>query len=114
MRCRACNSSNTRVTSTDQRDSTITLRYCRCLACKAHYKTIEKYAVPKPGPKLGSKTGTKVCGSAHPQSVLTEADVIKMRYMHQKGIKQKELIKIFGVSSVTVSNICQRKAWTHV
>jgi hypothetical protein len=114
VRCRACNSRNTRVITTDAKNATLTKRYCRCLDCKAHYQTVEKYAVPKPGPKLGSKTGTKVCGSAHPQSILTEADVIKMRYMHQKGIKQKELIKIFGVSSVTVSNICQRKAWTHV
>ena len=113
MKCRSCNSLNTKVTVTEHK-LTETWRYCRCLDCNSRYKTVEKYAVPKPGPKLGSKTGTKVCGSAHSQSVLTETDVIKMRYMRQKGIKQKELIKIFGVSSVTVSNICQRKAWTHV
>jgi len=114
MRCRACNSRNTRVTSTNQHDSTVTLRYCRCLDCKAHYKTKETYAVFKPGPKKGSKTGPKQIGSANHQSVLTEADVIRLRYMHQKGIKQVELVRIFGVSPTRISRIINRKAWTHV
>lgn len=114
MRCRVCNSRNTRVTSTDQRDSTVTLRYCRCLDCKAHYKTKETYAVFKPGVKTGSKTGPKQIGSENHQSVLTEADVIRLRYMHQKGIKQVELVRIFGVSPTRISRIINRKAWTHV
>ena len=114
MRCRACNSRNTRVTCTDLKDSTVTLRYCRCLDCKAHYKTIETYALYKPGPKIGSKTGPKQIGSENHQSVLTEANVIRLRYMHQKGTKQIELVKIFGVSPTTVSRIINRKMWTHV
>ena len=114
MRCRACNSRNTRVTTTDHRDSTVTWRYCRCLDCKAHYKTKETYAMFKTGPKVGSKTKPKQIGSENHQSVLTEANVIKLRYMHQKGAKQVELVKIFGVSPTVVSRIINRKAWTHV
>ena len=114
MRCRTCNSRNTRVTSTDYKSSTVTLRYCRCLDCKARYTTRETYVVFKPGPKVGSKTGPKQVGSENHQSVLTEADVIRLRYMYQKGTKQVELVKIFGVSPTVISKIINRKAWTHV
>lgn len=114
MICRACNSRNTRVTCTDSKDVTLTKRYCRCLDCKAHYQTVETYLIAKPGPKFGSKTGTKVCGSAHPQSVLTEADVIRLRDMYEKGTRQVELVKIFGIEKTTVYKIVHRKKWTHV
>jgi hypothetical protein len=114
MRCRTCNSRNTRVTTTDSTNAGLTKRYCRCLDCKAHYQTTETYLVLKPGPKLGSKTGTKVCGSAHPQSVLTETDVIRLRDMYQNGTRQVELVKIFGVNKTTIYKIVHRKKWTHV
>ena len=115
MRCRTCNSHNTRVTSTDRRTKNVTFRYCRCLDCKAHYKTIEKYAVPKPGPEPGSVTPNPFgAGSANPKSVLLESNVIKLRYMHQKGVNQQQLAKIFGISNQTVSRIVNRKIWTHV
>jgi hypothetical protein len=112
MRCRACNSRNTRVTSTDLIDATLTKRYCRCLDCKARYQTVEKYLVLKPGPRLGSKT--KLYGSNHPLSVLTETDVIRLRHMYKKGTRLIELAKIFGVSRQHVSSIVNRKTWTHV
>ena len=116
MRCRACNSRNTRVTSTDRRTKNVTFRYCHCLDCKAHYKTIEKYEVPKPGPEPGSVTLANPfgSGSANPQSVLLEADVIRLRYMHTKGTNQRQIAKIFGISNQTVSRIVNRKIWTHV
>ena len=114
MRCRTCNSRNTRVTTTDKRYVNVVYRYCRCLDCKTHYKTIETYALYKPGPKKGSKTGPKQIGSENHQSVLTETNVIRLRHMYQKGTKQIELVKIFGVSATTVSRIINHKMWTHV
>lgn len=113
MRCRFCNSSNTKVTVTEHK-LTQTWRYCKCLDCDARYKTIEKYAVLKTGPKVGSKTGPKQIGSENHQSVLTEENVLQLRQMHQKGMKQTELVKIFGVSPTVISRIINRKAWTHV
>jgi hypothetical protein len=113
MKCRSCNSLNTKVTVTKHK-LTETWRYCRCLDCNSRYKTIETYVIAKPGPRFGSKTGTKVCGSAHPNSVLTEADVIKLRDMYQKGTRQVELVKIFGIEKTTVYKIVHRKNWTHV
>jgi transposase len=34
--------------------------------------------------------------------------------MHQKGMNQRQLAKIFGISNQTVSRIVNRKIWTHV
>jgi hypothetical protein len=116
MRCRACNSINTRVTSTDRQTKNVTFRYCRCLDCKAHYKTIEKYEIPKPGPEPDSVTLANPfgVGSTNPQSVLLESNVIRLRHMHKKGMNQRQLAKIFGISNQTVSRIVNRKIWTHV
>ena len=114
MRCRACNSCNTRVTSTDKRYVNVVYRYCRCLDCKTHYKTIETYALYKPGPKPGSKTGSKLIGSANHQAVLTESNVIQLRRMYREGINQRQLAQIFGVCSQHVSRIVTYKIWTHV
>lgn len=114
MRCRACNSRNTRVTTTDQTNATLTKRYCRCLDCKAHYQTIEKYLVLKPGPEPGSKTRSKLVGSANHQAVLTESNVIQLRRMHKEGMNQRQLAQIFGVCNQHVSRIVTYKIWTHV
>ena len=114
MRCRACNSRNTRVTSTDQTNEVLTKRYCRCLDCKAHYQTVEKYLILKPGPKPGSKTGSKLIGSANHQAVLTESNVIQLRRMYREGMNQRQLAQIFGVCSQHVSRIVTYKIWTHV
>ena len=115
MKCRSCNSLNTKVTVTEHK-LTETWRYCRCLDCATRYKTIEKYAIPKPGPAPGSVTPANPfgAGSANPQSVLLESNVIKLRYMHTKGMNQRQLAKIFGISNQTVSRIVNRKIWTHV
>jgi len=114
MRCRACNSRNTRVTSTDVTSATLTKRYCRCLDCKTHYQTVETYAIAKLGPKLGSKTGSKLVGSINHQAVLTESNVIQLRRMHKEGTNQRQLAKIFGICHQHVSRIVNYKIWTHV
>lgn len=113
MRCRNCNSKNTRVTATEHHDKE-TWRYCRCLNCKHTYKTIEIYAKQKPGPVLGTKTGPKAKGSSNGASVLTEKDVIKLRNMAASGTRNSELSVIFGIAPATVSRIKTGKLWSHV
>ena len=114
MRCRACNSRNTRVITTDKRYIDIVYRYCRCLDCNVHYKTTEKYTVPKPGTKPGSKTKSKFQGSTNLQSVLTENNVIELRKMYKEGTTRLQLAQIFGISPQHVSRIVKRQRWTHV
>ena len=55
MYCPKCYSRNTRVVSTDPIKDT-TKRYCRCLNCKAKFRTTEKYlnTIENPGKAKGS------------------------------------------------------------
>ena len=116
MKCRVCDSSNTRVTSTDRRTKNVTFRYCRCLDCKAHYKTVEKYVVPKPGPNKGiSRQGKIARGSQHGASIFTERDILTMRRMYEsKQHTMAEIAKHYGISTSYTSRIINRKFWTHV
>ena len=116
MKCRSCNSSNTRVTSTDRRTKNVTFRYCRCLDCKTHYKTIEKYAVFKPGPDKGiSRPGKIARGSQHGSSIFIEQDILTMRRKYEsKQYTLAEIAKLYGISTSYASRIINRKLWTHV
>jgi hypothetical protein len=73
MKCRSCNSLNTRVTVTEHK-LTETRRYCRCLDCKAHYQTTETYAIIKRGSMFGIQqdNSRKVRGERISSAVLTE------------------------------------------
>lgn len=113
MRCRQCGSKRTRVTVTEHKAEE-TWRYCRCLECKVHFKTVERYDRGKPGPKLGSRQATKLQGSTNPASVLTEADVVNLRFMASRGVSNAALAVKFGVVPATVSRIIHCKMWTHV
>ena len=42
MKCPKCNSKETRVSCTENHED-FTKRYCRCLNCKARFRTTEKY-----------------------------------------------------------------------
>lgn len=115
MRCRSCNSSNTKVTVTEHHKNE-TWRYCRCIDCGAKYKTIEQYAVPKRGPAPGW-TAPPNCskkGSENNASVLTEANVLDLRRMAAEGKTYVALAKEFGIHKDTVYRIVKRKRWTHV
>ena len=52
MKCPECKSTNTRVGTTEGRGE-FTKRYCKCLDCKAKFRTIERYLtkVVRTGPK---------------------------------------------------------------
>jgi transcriptional regulator NrdR family protein len=113
MRCRSCNSSNTRVTVTEHKVNE-TWRYCRCLDCKSRYKTIEKYAKLKPKISFRSQETQFKQGETNPSSVLTKSDVIALRRLVMEGKTYVEVAKEFGIHKDTVYRIANRKLWSHV
>lgn len=115
MKCRKCNSTNTRVTVTEHHNHE-TWRYHRCLDCTAKYKTIEKYVNYKPGPVPGRKQKKRyaMMGEGNHRSVLTDDNIRTIRLLAAKGKKQKDIAKEYGVSESRISAIVRRKAWSHV
>jgi hypothetical protein len=53
-------------------------------------------------------------GSRHPNSKLSEDDVIKIRQMIQDGEQNIVVARMFNVDKDTVSDIKRRKSWKHV
>jgi transcriptional regulator NrdR family protein len=116
MRCRACNSRNTRVTSTDLTNAVLTKRYCRCLDCKAHYQTIETYAMVKRGSMFGVQqdNSRKARGERISTAVLTEDNVREIRKLSATKQTYVQIAKQFGIHKGTVYKIVNRKSWAHV
>ena len=116
MRCRACNSLNTRVTSTFHKNATITIRYCRCLDCKARYQTLERYVTTKSGSMFGVEqdNSRKARGERISSSVLTEDNVREIRKLSAAKQTYVQIAKQFGIHKDTVYKIVNRKSWTHV
>tara|TARA_R110000868_G_scaffold341528_1_gene602392 strand:- start:786 stop:1112 length:327 start_codon:yes stop_codon:yes gene_type:complete len=108
MRCRACNSCNTRVTSIDKLTDELVKRYCRCVDCNSTFRTIEQYE------KVKTNVRRTLAGAAKDIAVLEKADVLKLREMYADGVKQIKLAEIFGISHQHVSSIVNRKKWAHV
>ena len=113
MRCRQC-AGLTRVVNTEHR-ADATHRWLRCAKCGTLTRTVECYLKAKPGPKTGArKTGPLALGSRNGASVLTEADVIRLRKLASLGTPQINLAKEYGIAAATVSRIVTRKAWSHL
>ena len=55
-----------------------------------------------------------VRGSVHGQSKLTEADIPVIRRLREEGIRNEAIARQFGVSITTVSQIFNRRVWSHV
>ena len=114
MRCRYCNSKNTRVTCTDHFNK-ITKRYCRCLDCESKFRTIECYEIAKPGPPPGqSRKRNVVRGQSHGTSIFKETDIQMMRLLYEQGETLKFIAAKYGISSSYTSRIVNRKAWSHL
>jgi transcriptional regulator NrdR family protein len=115
MKCRKCNSKNTRVTVTEHYANE-TRRYCRCLDCKAHYKTIEKYALPKRGSLPGVKQhpNCRLKGEQVGTAVLTELNILEIRRLASVNKTYVDIAKQFGIHKNTVYRIVKRKLWAHV
>ena len=53
-------------------------------------------------------------GIRHPQSVLTDKQVRKIRMMAKEGARQHVIAEEFGVSQPTVSKIVRKVSYRHV
>ena len=115
MRCRKCNSLDTRTTCTEHK-SNETWRYCRCLNCDFRYKTIEKYAVPKRGaiPGVPQHPNCTLKGEQSGTAVLTTVNVLEIRRLASENQTYAVIAKRFGIHKDTVYRIVKRKSWSHV
>ena len=112
MRCRHCNSRNTRVTCTQHQES-ITKRYCRCLDCGQRYRTLENYEKPRLGPEPGRKLPSTQ-GVRNGFSVLTEENIRDIRRHSEDGASNRAIAAEYGINAGHVSRIVNRKVWSHV
>jgi transcriptional regulator NrdR family protein len=110
MRCRACNSCNTRVTSTDRLDDLVTKRYCRCLDCKTKFRTVERYEVAKPIPL----EPCAMHGSNNPKSKLNPMQIQTIRQLHQQGYSNGQIAIKVQVNSSTICRIVNYKTYKNV
>jgi predicted DNA-binding protein (UPF0251 family) len=115
MKCRSCNSKNTRVTCTEHHGHK-TIRYCRCLDCSTRYKTIETYEQPKRGSAPGYKPHLNQIkrGEESNTAVLTEENVKQIRTLAENNVTYVAIAKQFGVHKDTIYRIVKRKSWSHV
>ena len=111
MKCRLCNSKNTRVTSTDQRANNVIKRYCRCLDCGCKFRTVERYEVSKPVMPLDF---TPLRGCKNPNSTLTVNDVLTIRRLHQNGLTNGQLALRFKQNRSTISRIINYKTYCNI
>ncbi len=110
MRCRSCNSSNTRVTCTDHLQPDLTKRYCRCLDCGCKFRTVERYEIAKTIPlKPHVLTGT-----SNGKSFLTNDDILMIRRLHQKGLSNAQIAVRYGSNRSTISRIVNYKTYVNV
>ena len=116
MRCRKCNSRNTRVTSTDITNAVLTKRYCRCLDCETRYQTTETYTVVKRGSMFGVQqdNSRKARGERVSSAVLTETNVLEIRRLASDQQTYNQIAKQFGIHKDTIYKIVNRKSWAHV
>ena len=110
MRCRSCDSINTRVTCTDQKIALVTKRYCRCLDCGAKFRTVERYEVAKPVPLESSFAARTV----HFNSKLTPFQVKSIRNLHQKGYSNGQIALKLQMHRSTICRIVNYKTFKNV
>ena len=110
MKCRACNSANTRVTSTDHLNDLVTRRYCRCLDCDSRFRTVERYEVAKPIP-LESSLARR---TSHFNSKLTPFQIQTIRRLHQHGYSNAQIALKLQVHRSTICRIVNYKTFKNV
>lgn len=55
-----------------------------------------------------------VCGEIHPLAKLTETSIREIRAKRSLGESYRKLAAEYGVSHVSIKNICLGRTWTHV
>ncbi len=58
--------------------------------------------------------GTRLRGRDHANAKLTEADVIAIRRLRERGLLIWQIASLFPVSENTISHICRGEDWSHV
>lgn len=110
MKCRKCQSVNTRVTCT-RHGQQETRRYCRCLDCGQRYVTVETYLLPVREVKVHPRQAIK--GEKNNFAVLTEENVRDIRRLAEEHTYQV-IAKRYGIHKDTVYRIVKFKRWAHV
>lgn len=110
MKCRQCNSINTRVTCTDHLQDDLTKRYCRCLDCGCKFRTVERYEIAKPIPLKPYKPTDVNNGN----SKLTKRDVLMIRHLHQKGLSNGQIALRYNQHRSTICRIVNYKTYVNV
>jgi NUMOD4 motif/HNH endonuclease len=62
--------------------------------------------------QIGLKKSSK--GISNGRSKLTEKEVLKIRLLLSKGMKQNDISKKFNISTQTISSINKRLIWKHI
>ena len=109
MNCRACNSTNTRVTCTEQAGD-VTNRWCRCLDCKSKFKTIERYAIAKPialDPHV-------LRGDKNPNAKLNAIQVQTVRHLHQQGYSNGQIALRLKMHRSTICKVVNYKTYKNI
>ena len=52
-------------------------------------------------------------GESHPNSKFTNADILKINELLDKGMYQKDVAEIYGVHRSTIDRIRNKRAWKH-
>lgn len=60
----------------------------------------------------GAKTSNPMPGERNGSAKISREDVIAIR--SAKGVKQKDLALIYGVSQTQISQICRGLKWAHI
>lgn len=58
--------------------------------------------------------GRRIHGDTHPNSKLTSEDVIRLREMRTRGVRLKDIAKVFGVSRQTAGDVARGLLYRHV
>jgi hypothetical protein len=104
MKCRACHSTNTRVTVTEHHGE-VTWRYSRCLDCGERFKTIETYA-------RALNSGRK--GPESPSAIFTREEILFIRKLHECGLSNQQIAVRYHCDRSVISKIITRKTYTNV
>ncbi len=73
-----------------------------------------RWGTPKENGEDRVTHGTTARGSRNHKAKLTEQDVVEIRRLRSKGVRQITLCRHFNVSDGTMSLICRNKIWKHV